>query len=287
MKLENRRALITGSSQGFGLAIAQGFASEGASVLLCSRNLTELERAAAEVRGVARGPAKVSLQRADVANPDDVASLMEKAHREWGGLDVLVCNAGIHGPLGPVEDVDGSAWWEAIRINLMGSVLPCRAVLPEFKHRRQGKIILLSGDGAAKPMPFLSAYAASKAAVVRFGETLAQEVRDFGIAVNAVAPGMLKPRLLDDVLNAGPEKVGQSYFDFVKQEVANGGTPIERSVELCVYLASDRSNGITGKLLATMWDPWESLEERISDLAGSDIYTLRRIVPADRGKTWE
>jgi NAD(P)-dependent dehydrogenase (short-subunit alcohol dehydrogenase family) len=179
-----------------------------------------------------------------------------------------------------------SEWSEAIRINLAGAVLPCRAVLPEFKKRKKGKIILLSGGGATKPMPFVSAYAASKAAVVRFGETLAEEVRDFGIAVNAVAPGMLKTRLLDDIVNAGPEKVGQSYYDLVMEQKAKGATPLALGAALCVYLASDKSTGITGKLLSALWDPWEKLEERLADIRDSDIYTLRRIVPGDRGKTW-
>jgi 3-oxoacyl-[acyl-carrier protein] reductase len=135
-------------------------------------------------------------------------------------------------------------------------------------------------------MPFQSAYAASKAAVVRFGETLAEEVRPFGITVNAVAPGMLNTRLLDEVLAAGPEKVGQDYYDRAVEQKARGGAPIERAAELCVYLASAESGGISGKLIAAIWDPWETLDERASELQESDIYTLRRIVPADRGKSW-
>jgi 3-oxoacyl-[acyl-carrier protein] reductase len=168
----------------------------------------------------------------------------------------------------------------------MGVVLPCRAVLPDFKKRRQGKIIVVSGGGATKPLPFLSAYAASKAAVVRFAETLAEEVRDFDIAVNAVAPGVLNTRLLDEVLEAGPQRVGQSFYDASVKQKASGGTPIERGAALCAYLASDKSAGITGRLISAVWDPWETLDERRAEIGESDIYTLRRIVPADRGKSW-
>jgi 3-oxoacyl-[acyl-carrier protein] reductase len=286
MKLQNRRALVTGASQGFGLSVAKAFAQEGASVLLCSRSAGELEQAAAEVRRASRGGAKVAHLRADVARAEDVAALVDFARREWGGLDALVCNAGVYGPKGPAESVDWVEWTDAIRINLMGVVLPCREVLPEFKQRRSGKVIIVSGGGATKPLPFMSAYAASKAAVVRFGETLAEEVREFNVAVNAIAPGALNTRLLDEVLAAGPDKVGKPFYEASVKQKEKGGTPLERGAALCVYLASSASDGITGKLLSAVWDPWETVHEHVVELRESDIYTLRRIVPSDRGKPW-
>jgi len=286
VRLEKQRALITGASQGFGLAVASAFVREGASVLMCARDDKKLEHAADEVRRVAEGGAEVLVARADVARQDDVTALVAVAQRKWSGLDVLVCNAGVYGPKGPLEAVDWEAWSDAIRINLMGVVLPCRAVLPDFKRRRQGRIIVVSGGGATKPMPFLSAYAASKAAVVRFAETLAEETRDYNVAVNAVAPGALNTRLLDEILAAGPDKVGNSFYESALKQKAEGGTPLERGASLCVYLAGERSAGITGKLLSAVWDPWPTLGEKLAELDGSDIYTLRRIKPVDRGKSW-
>jgi NAD(P)-dependent dehydrogenase (short-subunit alcohol dehydrogenase family) len=286
MKLENQRALITGASQGFGLAVAKAFVHEGASVLLCARNDKRLESAASEVRRAARGGAKVSVARADVAREQDVTALVDSARREWGGLDILVCNAGVYGPKGPVEAVDWTEWSDAIRTNLMGVVLPCRTVLPDFKRQRRGRIIIVSGGGATKPLPFLSAYAASKAAVVRFSETLAEEAREYEVAVNAVAPGALNTRLLDEILDAGPDKVGRSFYENAVKQKAQGGTPLDVGASLCVYLASDKSAGITGKLLAAVWDPWAALEEKLAEIRDSDIYTVRRIEPVDRGKTW-
>jgi len=286
MKLQGRRALVTGASQGFGLAVARAFVAEGASVLICSRGQADLERAAGEVAEAARGGGTVVARKADVSQAGDVDALVKHAHQAWGGLDVLVCNAGVYGPKGPIESVDIDAWSDAIRINLMGVVLPCRAVLPDFKEKRSGKIVLLSGGGATKPLPFLSAYAASKAAVVRFGETLAEEVREFGILVNSVAPGALNTRLLDEVLEAGPDKVGRSFYEQSLKQKSSGGTPLDRGAALCVYLASDASNGITGKLISAVWDPWETLGEKMADLRETDIYTLRRITPSDRGKPW-
>jgi NAD(P)-dependent dehydrogenase (short-subunit alcohol dehydrogenase family) len=212
--------------------------------------------------------------------------LVESTIKAFNGLEILVCNAGILGPKGAIHDVDWSEWTRAIEINLMGTVLTCREVLPHFIERRYGKIILLSGGGATRPMPRMSAYAASKAAVVRFGETLAEEVRGMGIDVNAVAPGALNTRLLDEVLEAGPEKVGQVFYDQSLKQKESGGTPFDRGTSLCVFLASADSDGITGKLISAVWDPWESLVERRPELQNSDIYTLRRIVPSDRGQEW-
>jgi 3-oxoacyl-[acyl-carrier protein] reductase len=168
----------------------------------------------------------------------------------------------------------------------LGGVLPCRAFIPHFKQHRYGKIVQLSGGGATNPLPNISAYAASKAAIIRFAETLAVEVKDYRIDVNAIAPGALNTRLLDEVIAAGPEAVGRDFHDRMIKTKEAGGTPLERGAALAVYLGSADSDGLTGRLLSAVWDPWESLATRRNDIAGSDVYTLRRIVPKDRGLTW-
>ncbi|MGH7861376.1 MAG: SDR family NAD(P)-dependent oxidoreductase, partial [Candidatus Dormibacteraceae bacterium] len=230
--------MITGSSQGFGRAVARAFAAEGASVVLCARDPMPLEEARTELAGLAVAGARVLAVPADVSNPADVRQVVDRARGELGGLDVLVSNAAVHGPKGPIDEVPWEEWSRAIAINLLGTVLACRAVLPIFKARRHGKIVLLSGGGATRPFPFLSAYAASKAGVARFGETLAEEVRAVGIDVNAVAPGAMTTRLLDQVLEAGPEKVGAALYQQSVKQKAEGGAGFERGAALCVFLAS-------------------------------------------------
>jgi len=286
MKLARRRALITGASHGFGLAVARAFVDEGAEVMLCARGATQLHRAQEQVAERAGGKARVLASPSDVSDPSEVQRLVQTTLAGLGGLEILVCNAGVYGPKGPVHEVSWREWSQAIAINLMGTVLCCREVLPHFLDRKYGKIVLLSGGGATKPLPFLSAYAASKAAVVRFGETLADEVRGLGIDVNAVAPGALNTRLLDEVLEAGPTRVGRAFYEQALKQKAEGGAPMERGASLCVFLASPASDGISGKLLSAVWDPWESLADHIEDLRDTDIYTLRRLVPKDRGKSW-
>lgn len=277
MKLQGRNAIVTGGSQGLGLEIAQAFVREGAHVMICARDRAQLERAASDLG--------VAAEVADVSRESDANRVVERAIRSFGSIHILVNNAGIYGPKGNLEDVAWNDWTRAVEVNLFGSVLMCRAVLPHMRKQRYGKIIQLSGGGATSPLPRISAYAASKAAVVRFAETLAEETRDSGIDVNAIAPGALNTRLLNEVLQAGPAKVGQAFYDRAVEQQAKGGAPLERGAELCVFLASAGSDGVTGKLLSAIWDPWEQLDMHRDDLR-SDVYTLRRILPKDRGFGW-
>lgn len=286
MKLTNRRAIITGANQGFGLAAAKALIAEGADVMLCARNAQLLKEAQAELLPLANGRSKVLVQTTDVSKLSDVEALVQKTITELGGVDILIANAGVYGPKGTIEENDWDEWSQAIDINLKGTVMLCRAVMPHFKQKQYGKIILLSGGGATKPMPFLSAYAASKAAVVRFGETLAEEVKDSNIDVNSIAPGALNTRLLEEVLTAGPEKVGHAFYQQSLKQKEQGGAPLEQGAALCVYLASAVSDGLTGKLISAVWDPWQSFADYMTDLKETDIYTLRRIVPKERSKDW-
>lgn len=285
MKLNGKRAVITGASQGLGRAIAEAFLREGASVVVCSRNASELGKTKTELNESA--PGRVYSITCDIAIEADVDALAAEAQLRLGGVDILVANAGIYGPKGATEDVDWALWVEAIQINLIGTVYCCRVFLPPLKKAPRGKILIVSGGGATKPLPFLSAYAASKAGIVRFGETLAEEVKPFAIDVNMIAPGALNTRMLDEVLDAGPEKVGDAFYDAALRQREAGGTPLERGAQLCVHLASSEGNGVTGRLLSAQWDPWQRIAELKDDLKNTDIYTLRRIVPLERGRHWD
>ena len=284
--LEGRTALVTGASQGLGLAIARAFVEAGAGVMICARDGELLEKARAELAGLASSDQTVVARAADVSQPEEVDELVLAALEAFPQLHILVNNAGVYGPMGLVEDVDWMAWVRAIEINVFGSILMCRAVLPHFKAHRYGKIIQLSGGGATNPLPRLSAYAASKAAIVRFAESLALEVKGDGIDVNAIAPGALNTRMMDELIAAGPEVVGQAFFERMKRIADEGGTPLADGAGLAVFLASAASDGITAKLLSAVWDPWPRLPDHRADLDRTDIYTLRRVTPSDRGLDW-
>jgi 3-oxoacyl-[acyl-carrier protein] reductase len=285
MKLKDLNALVTGGSQGLGKTIAEHFLREGANVVLCARSGKDLTSARDAL--AAKFPErKISARICDVSNESQVSELIAFALRELGSLEALVLNAGVYGPMGPTESVSLDDWRRALDINLFGVLLPCRAVIPHFKKVGRGKIIVLSGGGATNPLPNISAYAASKAAVVRLMETLAEELREFHVDVNAIAPGALATRLVDEVLLAGPEKVGAAFFEKNKGWKEKGAVPLELGADLAVCLASAESDGITGKLISAQWDPWNDLQKHRDELARSDIYCLRRIVPEDRGKKW-
>jgi NAD(P)-dependent dehydrogenase (short-subunit alcohol dehydrogenase family) len=284
--LENRCAIITGASVGLGFEIAKKYLKAGANLMICARNEMSLDKARLALRPLAGAGQSVLALPADISKLEDVTALVDAALREFGRLDVLVNNAGVAGPCGAVENVDLREWFRAIEINLLGSVLLSRAVLPHFKKAARGKIIQLSGGGATSPLPGLSAYAASKAAVIRFVETLAEETRPHHIDVNAIAPGALNTRMLDEFLAAGPERIGAAFYERSQRQKKGGGAPLGRGADLAVFLGSPLSDGITGKLISAVWDPWEALPNHLEDLNSTDIYTLRRIVPGDRGKAW-
>lgn len=287
LPLSGRAALVTGANQGLGLAIARAFVDAGASVFLCARDAALLEQAHVDLLSRAEAGQRVLARPADVSREDDVRAVAAAAIAALPDLQVLVNNAGVYGPMGASDEVDWAEWVRAVEINLFGSVLMCRAVLPHFKQRRYGKIIQLSGGGATNPLPRLSAYAATKAAVVRFAESLALEVQADGIDVNAVAPGALNTRMMRELIAAGPQAVGKAMYERMQRIAEDGGTPLATAAALAVFLASAESDGITGRLLSAVWDPWAELPAHRDELARSDVYTLRRIVPADRGLPWE
>ena len=284
--LQGRTAIITGASQGLGLAIAMQYVAAGASVIICARDEGMLSEAADVLKRSASNDQVISHIVADVAESESVDALIDFAIDKMGRIDILVNNAGIYGPKGPTDSVDWVQWVQALNVNLLGSVLMCRGVITHMKRQGYGKIVQLSGGGATNPLPNLSSYAVSKAGIVRFIETLAIEAAEYGIDANAIAPGALNTRMLDEVLASGPEAVGNEFYERALQQKASGGAGLEKGANLAVFLGSAGSDGITGKLISAIWDPWEELDRYKADLEDSDIYTLRRIVPSDRGLDW-
>ncbi len=284
--LLGRQAIITGANQGLGLEIARKFVLAGADLMLCARSADVLEDARAELVRLASVEQKIITQVADVSVQSDVNRVVAQTLQLLEGCHILVNNAGVYGPKGEIESVDWTDWVKAFEINVFGSVLMSRAILPHFKAQGYGKVIQISGGGATNPLPRISAYAASKAAIVRYAETLAEEVRGRGIDVNSIAPGALNTRMLDEILQAGPEKVGQALYERSVKQKKIGGVPLDKGADLALFLASSASDGITAKLISAVWDDWEHWPDHLNELSSSDVYTLRRIAGRDRGFDW-
>jgi len=282
MKLSGRNTLITGGSQGLGRVIVEAFLAEGANAVFCARTATDIATTQAALTPRLQPGQQLIGVTCDIADPASVAALFARI-AQLGPLHVVVNNAGIYGPIGPTEEVSLADWTQAWQINVTGTLLVCQHALRAMQPLRAGKIINISGGGATNPMPRFAAYAATKAAVVRLTETLAEEYRADQIDVNAVAPGALRTRLTAQVLAAGPEKAGVEFFAKNKKWTDEGAVDPKLGAALCVWLASTESDGITGKLISAQWDPWQD-PAKFRVLATGDVYTLRRIVPEDRGQ---
>jgi NAD(P)-dependent dehydrogenase (short-subunit alcohol dehydrogenase family) len=284
-ELAGRTVLITGGSMGIGLACAEAALQAGAGVAIAARGEEQLAAAHARLQQLA-GAQRVSAHRCDVSDADAVAALVDTVAERCGGLDGVVHAAAVIGPIGTVLDIEPAEWLDTVRSNLYGSFLVVRAAASVMKGRGGGRIVLLSGGGATSAFPNYSAYASSKAAVVRLVETAAIELAPFGIAINALAPGFVATRMHDATIAAGA-RAGEAYLERTRAELAAGGVPPELPGAAAVFLLSGRSEGISGRLFAAPWDDAGEWFRRSGEIAGSDLFTLRRIVPRDRGGTWQ
>jgi 3-oxoacyl-[acyl-carrier protein] reductase len=206
-----------------------------------------------------------------------------------GSIGVLVNNAAIQGPIGPLWQNSWDQWEAAIRVNLLTPSALCAAVVPLMRVQGGGKIINLSGGGATSARPNFTAYACAKTAIVRLTETLAVETRGMDVDVNCVAPGAMPTDMLREIIAAGSDRAGESdYGSAVKagNSQEQGDAVIRDAADLCVFLASRLSDGVSGRLISARWDDWRSLPEYKNDLMETDVFTLRRILPQDRGRQW-
>jgi 3-oxoacyl-[acyl-carrier protein] reductase len=273
--MQGLAALVVGAGRGIGEEVALRFAREGARVVLASRTAGELDSVFQRIQAE---DGAASVQVTDATSREQVDRLVQASLNAFGRIDVLVNAAGIYGPIGNLWDADPDEWFKTFSVNLFSAFLLCRAVAPHMIKARRGKIVNFSGGGAASPIARFSAYGASKAAVVRLTETLAEEVREFNIQVNAIAPGAVDTKLQDEVLAAG-DRAGEIYLRMKKmRESGEGATPRDLPAELAVFLASEESRELTGKLISAPFDGWQSWDaQRIHEVSSKPWYTLRRL----------
>jgi NAD(P)-dependent dehydrogenase (short-subunit alcohol dehydrogenase family) len=279
MSLQGATAILTGASRGLGSAIAHAMSNAGAELLLVARSEERLRKLQERLPGTAH------IFPADLLDASAPAAIVQRARTLWPRLDILVNNAGVTGPVGLLADNDWNEWRDAFQVNFLAPAELCKRAI-EWMGPSGGRIVNLSGGGATGPRPRFSAYGSAKCALVRFSETIAAEVTESGIRVNCISPGMLRTDMLQDVLRAGPGRLGEEEYAHVLKAAAGEMADPDVAAALVVYLASEASAGITGKLISAVWDPWRTLSGHASDLRGTDIYTLRRITPEDRGKDW-
>lgn len=274
--------VVTGSSTGIGRALAERLLARGHHVWGLARS---------DQSAFAAPQPNFRCSRCDVADYPAVAAAASAVAATWPHLDALVCAAGLQGEIAPALTADPANWSATVRANLDGTYFALRAFAPLLTQpsptASRKKIICFSGGGATKARAHFSAYGVAKTAIVRLVETIADESRDQPLDINALAPGAIHTRLTDEVLALGPTVVGAAEFAAAQKQAAAppavAAATLTRALDCVEWLLSPASDGLTGRLLSAPWDPWPTLGGHRATLAASDVYTLRRIVPEERG----
>jgi NAD(P)-dependent dehydrogenase (short-subunit alcohol dehydrogenase family) len=268
--------VITGSSTGIGYSIAEHLLNRGDKVWGLARS--------AQTGLLEKYPHHFKALTCDVADWAQVQSAAAQIALDCGYLDGVIACAGIQGEIGPAMSADPLAWSQTVRVNLDGTYFTLRAFHALLaKAPNRSKVIAFSGGGATKPRKNFSAYGVAKTGILRLIETIAEELQGSAIDLNAVAPGAINTRLTDEVIALGPKVVGESEYQAALKQKANGGSSLAKAIGLVEWLLSAESDGISGRLISAPWDPWATLSKHREALSKSEIYTLRRIVPEDRG----
>jgi NAD(P)-dependent dehydrogenase (short-subunit alcohol dehydrogenase family) len=247
--LSGQVALVTGGGRGIGAGIARDLAAAGARVAVAARTREQVEEVAREIGGIAL--------EVDVAERAGVERMVAETERELGPVQLLVANAGIGGPDGPTWEVDPDAWWQVLEVNVLGVHLSCRAVIPGMLERGSGRIVITGSGAAYLPGARSTPYPTSKAAVCRYGETLANELAG-RIPVFFISPGLVKTEMTDD-----------NFSDDAPW------TPPELAPRLVRVLASGRADELAGRYIHAEHDDIEDLIRRAAEIRENDLNAIR------------
>jgi NAD(P)-dependent dehydrogenase (short-subunit alcohol dehydrogenase family) len=269
VQLQGTVVIITGAGRGIGRAIAKEFAAQGAKVALASRTLSQLEETDREIKKAGGHSIMVPT---DVSDRRAVEAMVKKVEKELGSVDTLLNNAGSFTAIGPVYEVDPDKWWQDVTVNLYGAFLCCRSVLPGMIARKEGRIINMIGGGTGTPFAYGSGYGSSKAALMRFTECLAMEVKEGGIKVFAMGPGLVRTAMTEYQLVSPEGKKWLSRIDdmFAKRQ----DVPPERAAKLAVFIASGKVDALTGRMFGVN-DDLEKIAGQVDEILKNDLRTLR------------
>jgi|TARA_B110001452_G_scaffold249231_1_gene236625 NAD(P)-dependent dehydrogenase (short-subunit alcohol dehydrogenase family) len=279
---KKKTIIITGASQGLGLEISKSLLLADYNIAICSKNNRRLIKAYNYLLNFKKKDQKIFFKSLDISNQKQVASFIKLSILKFGKIYGIVNNAGILGPIGKFEKLDIKKWKKTIDVNLYGSLYTILSLIPHFKKNKKGKIIQLSGSGALSPMQNFTAYSASKAAIVRFADTIALELKDYNIQINSIAAGPINTKILDEIIKTGAKKVGNLYYKNIQKQKENGGLPLVKVTELVSYLLEDESKFINGKIISPKWDNWEKWKKNKKFFKNTEVFTLRRLKGKDR-----
>ena len=265
---KGRVALVTGGGKGIGKEIARGLAEAGAAVAITGRSKEALDENVAEIE---KAGGKALAIAADVTDKASIERAVAETESKLGPLDILISNAAIEGPLGPLWENDTDAWYRCLMTNVMGSVIVAQSVLPGMVQRKQGHVVFVGSGGGLWPVPFDTGYAVTKAGLIRLAETLALEAEPYNIPVYVIHPGVVHTNMSDTVMN---DPNGQKYLPGYPQALERGQTPIEWASELCNFLVSGEADALSGRFLSVN-DDYRELAKKADEIKQGDLYTLR------------
>ncbi|MFZ2522324.1 MAG: SDR family oxidoreductase [Minisyncoccia bacterium] len=268
--------VIVGATGVLGSSIAEKFTDSDAElVLTCStRNKIKLLKGS-------------MTEVVDVTSDKSVKNFFKKVQIRYKKIDVLITAFGVYGSIGLLSDIDPRRWENAINVNLFGNVKCFYYAIPLLKKSKNGKIITFAGGGEGAKPNFTS-YVSSKMAVVRLIETLGEELKDNNIDVNAISPGPIKSRFTEDIIKAGAKLAGKKSFDEAKEQMSGRKETVDPKLiaNLVEFLSSSDSDGITGKNISAVHDPWRDFSNHKKDIINSKVYTFHRIKPKEEGYDW-
>jgi NAD(P)-dependent dehydrogenase (short-subunit alcohol dehydrogenase family) len=272
--LSNQVAVVTGGGRGIGREIALALARAGAAVAVAARSADQVQATVDMITCVGGRAMAVSV---DVTDQTGVRQAIATVQDKLGAVTLLVNNAGVAGPIGPTWEVSPTEWWRTMEVNLRGVLLWVHAVLPDMVAHCRGRVVNIASNAGAYRWPNVSGYSVSKTAVIKLTENLALELRNKGIAVFAVHPGLVRMGLTEYTLNTefSPDSPAGKVAAWVRQEIAAGrDLPPERVTKLVIELASGVGDVLTGRYIEAHNDLTDLLA-RADQIQEADLYTLR------------
>ena len=282
MKFKNKNVLISGATGGFGSALSHKYYQEGANLLLIGRSINKLNNLKNKLTKDKTSNQFIITIKLDLSKLDIIKKVINKELNNINKIDILINCAAIQGPIGKSWENNFKEWQKTFNTNFYSTMILTNTILPFMLKFKTGNIINISGGGSTSSRPDFSSYAISKTAIVRYTEILADELSNTKIKVNSLAPGIMATNMIKNVIKNKKNITNLKEFNTAKKVFVDGDN-MNKAIDLCIFLSSKESNRINGKLISATWDPWHLLNSNKNNISESDIYTLRRILPEDRG----
>jgi NAD(P)-dependent dehydrogenase (short-subunit alcohol dehydrogenase family) len=266
--LSGQVAIVTGGGRGFGQAIALGLAQAGAAVAVTARTASQLDDTVALIE--ASGGKAIAVA-ADVTRQDDVERVVSEAEARLGPVSLLVSNAALSDPVGPIWEIDPDVWGRTLDTNVMGSLRFCNAAMKGMAARGAGRVIIVSSGAGLFPGPYDSSYRVSKTALIRLAEILAIEGEPAGISVFSIHPGVLSTTLHH---SATMTEAGRKYIPQFAEMAGRGASDPALAADCCVFLASGAADALTGRYLSATED-FRALAARANEITEQNLQILR------------